>query len=71
MGGVEYLYDILADSEYPDVITRSNLRVSLGQLTEGQHAAQLDRLARTPLSLMKPSAWWRLSASRLWVDHPP
>ena len=27
MGGVEYLYDILADSEYPDVITRSNLRV--------------------------------------------
>jgi hypothetical protein len=25
MGGVEYLYDILADSEYPDVITRSNV----------------------------------------------
>ena len=27
MGGVEYLYDILADSEYPEVITRPSLRV--------------------------------------------
>jgi Putative DNA-binding domain len=53
MGGVEYLYDILADSEYPDVITRSNLRVSLGQLTEGQHAASLDRLGLR-VSLVRP-----------------
>lgn len=35
MGGVEYLYDILADSEYPEVITRSNLRTPLGQLRRG------------------------------------
>ena len=53
MGGVEYLYDILADSEYPEVITRSNLRVSLGQLTEGQHAASLDRLGLR-VSLVRP-----------------
>jgi hypothetical protein len=44
MGGVEYLYDIFADSEYPEVITKPDLRAALGQLTEGQHASQLDRL---------------------------
>lgn len=53
MGGVEYLYDILADSEYSEVISRSSFRVSLGQMTEGQHAAQLDRL-QLRVSLVRP-----------------
>lgn len=53
MGGVEYLYDILADSEYSEVITRSNLRAALGQLTEGQHAAQSDRL-QLRVSMVRP-----------------
>lgn len=44
MGGVEYLYDIFAESEYPEIITKPDRRAALGQLTEGQHAAQLDRL---------------------------
>jgi hypothetical protein len=53
MGGVEYLYDIFADSEYPEVITKPDLRAALGQLTEGQHAAQLDRL-QLRVSLVRP-----------------
>jgi hypothetical protein len=53
MGGVEYLYDLLTDSEYPEVITRPNFRASLGQLTEGQHAAGLDRLQQR-VSLVRP-----------------
>jgi hypothetical protein len=53
MGGVEYLYDILADSEYPEVITRPGFRDALGHLTEGQHAAQLDRL-QLRVSMIRP-----------------
>jgi hypothetical protein len=53
MGGIEYLYDILADSEYPEVITRSSFRAALGQLTEGQHAARLDPL-QLRVSLVRP-----------------
>jgi hypothetical protein len=53
MGGVEYLYDILADNEYPEAITRPELRESLGNLTEGQHAAALDRL-QLSVSLVRP-----------------
>lgn len=44
MGGLEYLYEILADSEYGEVVTRHDFRVSLGQLTQGQHASKLDGL---------------------------
>ncbi|MEU6172745.1 ATP-binding protein [Streptantibioticus parmotrematis] len=53
MGGVEFLYDILADSEYPGVIARPDLRAALGDLTEGQHAAQLDRL-QLRVSMVRP-----------------
>jgi len=53
VGGVEYLYDILADSEYPDVITRPSLRAALGQLTQSQHAEGLDRL-QLRVSLVRP-----------------
>jgi len=53
MGGVEYLYDIFADSEYPEVITKPDLRDVLGHLTEGQHAAQLDRL-QLRVNLVRP-----------------
>src|ERR1700757_2212840 len=38
IGGVEYLYDILADSEYPEVFSKPDFRDALGRLTEGQHA---------------------------------
>jgi hypothetical protein len=53
MGGVEYLYDIFADSEYPEIIAKPDLRAALGQLTEGQHAAQLDRL-QLRVNLVRP-----------------
>lgn len=53
IGGIEFLYDILADSEYPEVITRSDFRASLGHLTEGQHAAMVDRL-QLRVSLVRP-----------------
>jgi hypothetical protein len=53
MGGVEFLYDILADSEYPEVITKPDLRAALGNLTTGQHAADVDRL-QLRVSMVRP-----------------
>ena len=53
MGGVETLYDVLADSEYPEVITRPSPRALLGQLTLGQHAEGVDRL-QLRVSLVRP-----------------
>ena len=44
LGGLEYLYDIFTDLEYPEVVNRPDLRSALGNLTEGQHAARLDGL---------------------------
>lgn len=44
MSGVEFLYDILADSEYSEVITRPDLHAAFGNLTAAQHAANIDRL---------------------------
>lgn len=53
MGGVEYLYDILDDSEYPEVITKPSLRAALGNLTTMQHAAAVDRL-QLRVSMVRP-----------------
>jgi hypothetical protein len=53
MGGVEFLYDILVDSEYPEVITGPVLFASLGNLTMGQHADNVDRL-QLRVSMVRP-----------------
>jgi hypothetical protein len=53
MGGVEYLFDILVDNEYPEAITRPGLREALGHLTEGRHADDVDRL-QFRVSLVRP-----------------
>ena len=53
MGGVEFIYDILADSEYPEVFSKPDFRDALGHLTEGQHASQVDRL-RLRVNLVRP-----------------
>lgn len=53
MGGVEFLYDVLVDSEYPKVITQPVLCASLGNLTAGEHAADVDRL-QLRVSMVRP-----------------
>lgn len=53
VGGLEYLYEILVDSEYPEVIARADLRASLGVLTEHQHAMKTDEL-QTRVNLVRP-----------------
>ncbi|WP_082115231.1 ATP-binding protein [Lentzea aerocolonigenes] len=53
MGGVEYLYDLLVDSEYADAITRPSLRASLGSHTMWQHADAVDGL-QLRVSMIRP-----------------
>ncbi|MFG1876475.1 helix-turn-helix domain-containing protein [Sphaerisporangium sp. NPDC049003] len=53
MGGVEFLYDVLTDTEYPEAITRPSLRDALGHLTSGRHADDVDRL-QLRVSLVRP-----------------
>jgi hypothetical protein len=53
MGGVEFIYDILADSEYPEVFSKPDFRDALEHLTEGQHASQVDSL-RLRVNLVRP-----------------
>jgi hypothetical protein len=51
--GVEFLYEILMEPEYPDVFTRPELAASLGELTELQHAQRIDGLQQK-VRLMRP-----------------
>lgn len=53
MGGVEFLYDVLVDSEYPEVITTPVLCASLGKMTLGQHAEDVNRL-QLRVSMVRP-----------------
>jgi Putative DNA-binding domain len=53
LGGLEYLYDIFYDLEYPEVVSRPDLRGALGSLSEGQHASRLDGL-QLRVNLVRP-----------------
>jgi hypothetical protein len=53
MGGVEFLYDVLVDSEYSEVITTPTLYASLGKMTLGQQAEDVDRL-QLRVSMVRP-----------------
>lgn len=44
VNGVEFLYDILMDVEYPEVVSRPELRDVIGPMTLIEHAAKLDEL---------------------------
>lgn len=44
VGGIEYLYDILADSEYQDVISQPQLGAARSRMTQEQFASRLDDL---------------------------
>ncbi len=45
MTGLEFVYSVLAESEYPDAISRPELRSHLGRLTEGGHARKIEEAA--------------------------
>jgi hypothetical protein len=53
MGGVEFLYDILLDSEYSEALARPSLLAALGNLTEGEFATQVDHL-QLRVSMVRP-----------------
>ena len=53
LGGVETLYDLLAESEYQQAVDRSDMRVLLGTLTEGQLAQAIDRTQKR-VRLVRP-----------------
>ena len=53
LSGIEYLYDILVDTEYQDVLTRPSLRVALGDISEWEHASRIDELQHR-VNLVRP-----------------
>jgi hypothetical protein len=53
MRGPEFLYGILAESEYADVPTKATLRLQLEALTQPQHATHVDDL-QLKVNLVRP-----------------
>ena len=53
MTGLEFVYSVLAESEYPDAISRPELRSHLGRLTEGGHARKIEEL-QMRVTLVRP-----------------
>lgn len=51
--GAETVYDLLVDTEYPDVVTRPELRAMLGLTSQLQHATRLKDLQQR-VSLVRP-----------------
>lgn len=51
--GIEFLYDILAESEYREVAARPELGAARSEITEGQHASKIDDLQQQA-SLLRP-----------------
>lgn len=53
LSGLEYLYNILAEPEYPEVPQRELFRSALGRLTQREHADQIDNL-QLRVALLRP-----------------
>ncbi|MGG5171266.1 AlbA family DNA-binding domain-containing protein [Pseudarthrobacter sp. J1738] len=53
VSGVEFLYDILADSEYPEVPTRPELSSARSKISLGEYASMVDDL-QLRVSLLRP-----------------
>ncbi|MEV8150435.1 ATP-binding protein [Arthrobacter sp. NPDC080073] len=53
LSGIEFLYDILADSEYKLVITRPELSAARGHITPGDLASKIDEL-QLRVSVVRP-----------------
>jgi hypothetical protein len=53
LSGVEFLYDILADSEYQEVVTRPDLRAALGSSSQNDRASDMDEL-QLRVNLVRP-----------------
>lgn len=51
--GAETLYDLLVDTEYPDVVTRPELRAMLGSTSDLEHATRVQELQQR-VSLVRP-----------------
>lgn len=53
MSGIEFLYDILADNEYGEVVARPELNAARSKITISEHATKIDDL-RQQASLLRP-----------------
>lgn len=53
LGGVEFLYDLLPEPEYQEVMDKPDMRGLLGTLTEGQHAQKVDQ-SQKRVRLVRP-----------------
>jgi hypothetical protein len=53
LSSIEYLYDILVDTEYKDVFSQPSLRAALGNLSEWQHSSKIDEL-KNRVNLVRP-----------------
>lgn len=51
--GAETVYDLLVDTEYPDVVTRPELRTMLGSTSQLEHATRVQELQHR-VSLVRP-----------------
>ena len=51
--GAETVYDLLVDTEYPDVVTRPELRAMLGSTSQLEHATRVQELQQR-VSLVRP-----------------
>jgi hypothetical protein len=51
--GALTLYDLLVDTEYPDVVTRPELRAMLGSMSDLEHATRVQQLQQQ-VSLVRP-----------------
>jgi hypothetical protein len=53
LSGIEFLYDILVDTEYQEVVNRPDLGATIGGITQTQHASRMDEL-QLRVSLIRP-----------------
>lgn len=51
--GAEFLYDIFVDTEYQEVVSRPDLRATLGPVTQAEHAFKMEDL-QLRVSLVRP-----------------
>lgn len=53
LSGIEFLYDILADNEYGEVVTKPELSAARSEITLSEHASKIDDLQQQA-SLLRP-----------------
>ncbi len=53
LSSIQYLYDLLVDTEYKEVHSNPNLRAALGKMSESDHASSMEKLGHR-VNLVRP-----------------